>query len=102
MEGLVRTLRDFPEGQQSKALFLFHPAGGTTAQYSALVDDLPADIPVFGLERVEGPLEERAAEYLPAIKEVQPEGPYTLGGRSLGGALAYEVAKSSSSPQVTR
>ncbi|WP_276879585.1 type I polyketide synthase [Lawsonella clevelandensis] len=93
VEGLVRTLRDFPEGQQSKALFLFHPAGGTTAQYSALVDDLPADIPVFGLERVEGPLEERAAEYLPAIKEVQPEGPYTLGGWSLGGALAYEVAK---------
>lgn len=93
VEGLVRTLRDFPEEQQSKALFLFHPAGGTTAQYSALVDDLPADIPVFGLERVEGPLEERAAEYVPAIKEVQPEGPYTLGGWSLGGALAYEVAK---------
>lgn len=93
VDGLVRTLRDFPEGQHSKALFLFHPAGGTTAQYSALVDDLPADIPVFGLERVEGPLEERAAEYVPAIKEVQPEGPYTLGGWSLGGALAYEVAK---------
>lgn len=93
VEGLVRTLRDFPEGQQSKALFLFHPAGGTNAQYSALVADLPADMPVFGLERVEGPLEERAAEYLPAIKEVQPEGPYTLGGWSLGGALAYEVAK---------
>ena len=93
VEGLVRTLRDFPEDQHDKALFLFHPAGGTTAQYSALVADLPADMPVFGLERVEGPLEERAAEYLPAIKEVQPEGPYTLGGWSLGGALAYEVAK---------
>lgn len=93
VEGLVRTLRDFPTEQHAKALFLFHPAGGTTAQYSALVDDLPKDLPVFGLERVEGPLEERAAAYLPAIKEIQPEGPYTLGGWSLGGALAYEVAK---------
>ena len=89
----MRTLRDFPTEQHAKALFLFHPAGGTTAQYSALVDDLPKDLPVFGLERVEGPLEERAAAYLPAIKEIQPEGPYTLGGWSLGGALAYEVAK---------
>lgn len=93
VEGLVRTLRKPADGSQKGALFLFHPAGGTTAQYATLVDDLPEDMAVYGMERVEGPLEKRAAEYLPAIKEVQPEGPYALGGWSLGGALAYEVAK---------
>jgi thioesterase domain-containing protein len=33
-----------------------------------------------------------AAAYLEEIKSVQPEGPYRLGGWSLGGAIAYEMA----------
>ncbi|MFY9190669.1 MAG: type I polyketide synthase [Lawsonella sp.] len=93
VDGLVRTLRKPQEGSDRKALFLFHPAGGTTAQYSTLVDDLPEDMAVYGMERVEGAIDKRAAEYIPVMKELQPEGPYALGGWSLGGALAYEVAK---------
>ncbi|CAM2067520.1 SDR family NAD(P)-dependent oxidoreductase [Sulfidibacter corallicola] len=34
-----------------------------------------------------------AAFYIHAIQSVQPEGPYDLGGYSLGGLLAYEVAR---------
>lgn len=30
--------------------------------------------------------------YIEEIKRVQPEGPYRLGGWSLGGAIAYEIA----------
>jgi thioesterase domain-containing protein len=34
-----------------------------------------------------------AAYYVHIIQSVRPEGPYDLGGYSLGGALAYEVAR---------
>jgi thioesterase domain-containing protein len=34
-----------------------------------------------------------AALYLRHVREVQPEGPYLLGGWSLGGAVAYEMAR---------
>ncbi|HKH45977.1 MAG TPA: thioesterase domain-containing protein, partial [Thermoanaerobaculia bacterium] len=38
-------------------------------------------------------VEEMAAHYLQCIKEVQPEGPYSLGGWSLGGVVAFEMAR---------
>jgi thioesterase domain-containing protein len=34
-----------------------------------------------------------AGRYLAAVREVQPEGPYRLGGWSMGGAVAYEMAR---------
>ena len=41
----------------------------------------------------QGEIEERVAEYLPKLKEIQPEGPYRLAGWSLGGAFAYGLAR---------
>jgi thioesterase domain-containing protein len=38
-------------------------------------------------------LEEMAKEYVAALRTVQPEGPYLLGGWSLGGVFAYEMAQ---------
>lgn len=38
-------------------------------------------------------VETLALEYLDLIRSVQPHGPYFLGGFSIGGALAYEVAQ---------
>lgn len=92
VDGFVRTLRK-AEGSNRKPLFLFHPAGGNTTAYEALLRKLPEDLPVYGLERVEGEIEERVREYLPKIKEIQPEGPYRVAGWSLGGAFAYGVAR---------
>ncbi|GIZ96988.1 polyketide synthase [Tsukamurella sp. TY48] len=92
VDGFVRTLRA-AEGSTRKPLFLFHPAGGNTTAYEALLRKLPQDLPVYGLERVEGEIEERVREYLPKIKEIQPEGPYRVSGWSLGGAFAYGVAR---------
>ena len=37
-------------------------------------------------------VEVMAAEYLRAIRQVQPEGPYFLGGYSFGGLVAFEMA----------
>jgi amino acid adenylation domain-containing protein len=38
-------------------------------------------------------LEEMAARYLHRLREAQPAGPYTLGGWSIGGVVAFEMAR---------
>ena len=65
IDGLVRTLRPRAEGSNAVPVFVFHPAGGSTVAYAPLLKRLPAHTPMFGLERVEGPLEVRAEEYRP-------------------------------------
>ncbi|WP_132992773.1 polyketide synthase Pks13 [Gordonia zhaorongruii] len=74
-------------------MLVFHPAGGNTSAYEALVKRLPQDLPVVGFDRVEGTIEERVEQYMPKLREVQPHGPYVLVGWSLGGALAYGAAQ---------
>ncbi|MFD9660743.1 polyketide synthase Pks13 [Rhodococcus sp. NPDC059968] len=93
IDGLVRALRPRPEGSDAVPVFVFHPAGGSTVAYEPLLKRLPAGTPMYGFERTEGPIEVRAAEYLPLIREIQGDGPYVLYGWSLGGVLAYAVAK---------
>ncbi|WKG03286.1 polyketide synthase Pks13 [Mycolicibacterium sp. HK-90] len=94
VDGFVRTLRppkDTAGGSSKVPLFVFHPAGGSTVVYEPLIKRLPADTPVYGIERVEGSIEERAAEYVPKLLEMH-KGPFLLAGWSLGGALAYACA----------
>lgn len=91
VDGFVRTLRAPKEGSSHVPLFVFHPAGGSTVVYEPLMKRLPADTPVYGIERVEGAIEERAAEYVPKLLEMH-KGPFVLAGWSLGGALAYACA----------
>ncbi|SDD41274.1 polyketide synthase 13 [Rhodococcus tukisamuensis] len=93
IDGLVRTLRPRVEGSNAVPVFVFHPAGGSTVAYEPLLKRLPAHTPMFGLERVEGPLEVRAEEYVPLLRKIQGDGPFVLYGWSFGGALAYAVAK---------
>jgi polyketide synthase 13 len=91
VDGFVRTLRAPQDGSSRPPLFVFHPAGGSTVVYEPLMKRLPADLPVYGIERVEGSIEERAAEYVPKLLELH-NGPFQLAGWSLGGALAYACA----------
>ena len=82
-------------------LYCVHPDHGLVLFYQALANKLPPDQPVYGLQSVgadtdEPPLtslEDMAARYLRDIKRVQPHGPYHLGGFSLGGVLAAEMAR---------
>ena len=96
LDGFVRTLRARPEkdsaGSDRIPVFVFHPAGGSTVVYEPLLKRLPPDTPMYGFERVEGSIEERAAEYVPKLLEINPQGPFILAGWSLGGVLAYACA----------
>jgi amino acid adenylation domain-containing protein len=81
--------------------FCVHPAGGDVLCYAALARHLGPGQPVYGLQSrgLSGdvpPLEqvsEMAALYLEEIRQVQPAGPYRLGGWSLGGVIAFEMAR---------
>lgn len=88
VEGNIRVLRE----ADGPAVFMFHPAGGTTVVYQPLTRRLPEDVAVYGVERIEGSLEERAAAYIEDIVRYARGRKVVLGGWSFGGALAYEVA----------
>jgi polyketide synthase 13 len=92
VDGFVRTLRARPEGSSKIPVFVFHPAGGSTVVYEPLLNRLPSDTPMYGFERVEGSIEERAMRYVPKLIQMQGDGPFILAGWSLGGALAYACA----------
>jgi polyketide synthase 13 len=92
IDGFVRIIRARPEGSTKPPVFVFHAAGGSTVVYEPLLNRLPPDTPMYGFERVEGTIEERAAQYLPKLRELQGDGPFILAGWSLGGALAYACA----------
>ncbi len=80
--------------------FCVHPAGGDVLAFAALARALGPIRPFYGLQSrgLEGgeplsSLEEMAAAYLEEVREVQPEGPYLLGGWSLGALIAFEMAR---------
>ncbi|WP_447879776.1 amino acid adenylation domain-containing protein [Serratia fonticola] len=82
-------------------LFLVHTLGGHVLCYLSLAKAMPADQPVYALQAAGSgqgstplfSIEAMASEYLAAIRRVQPEGPYYLGGWSLGGFVAFEMAR---------
>lgn len=93
VDGFIRPLRARPEGTDTVPVFVFHPAGGNTLVYEPLMKRLPADTPIYGFERVDGSIEERARQYLPELRKIQGDGPYVLYGWSLGAVLALQVAQ---------
>jgi amino acid adenylation domain-containing protein len=79
-----------------RPLFCIHPVGGEVVAYRELARRLGPGQPVYGLQSPDPPLDdvlEMAARYLAAVREVQPEGPYRLAGWSMGGVVAYEMAR---------
>jgi amino acid adenylation domain-containing protein len=87
-----------PDGARPP-LFFVHAVGGSVTPYAALASLLDADQPFYGLEHpglhvdtATWRIPELAASYLTAIREVQPVGPFHLGGWSFGGAVALEMA----------
>ncbi len=82
-----------PKGSRPP-IFCFNP------HPDGMIAAIPADQPVhcawFNVGRVLGPslsVEELAEDYLRAVRERQPQGPYALMGFSFGGLVAYEIAR---------
>jgi thioesterase domain-containing protein len=80
---------------------MVHPPGGIVVCYQALALRLGDDRRFYGI-RARGlhgetdlpeRLEDMAAEYVAAVRSLQPEGPYYLGGWSMGGIVALEMAQ---------
>lgn len=88
-------------GSATPSLFMFHPITGDVTSYVNLARHLHPSIPLYGLQApglhgLADPLsriEEMGTYYLDAMREIQPEGPYYLGGWSLGGLIAFDVAQ---------
>ncbi|RKI63758.1 non-ribosomal peptide synthetase, partial [Corallococcus sp. AB049A] len=84
-----------------RPLFLVHPGGGNVLAYPELARLLGPHQPVFGIQArglqaghaVVETVEEMATLYADAIRAEQPEGPYLLAGWSLGGVIAFEMAR---------
>jgi len=82
-------------------LFLIHAAEGNVLLYRDLAKHLGPEQPVYGLQAAgldgQSPLEAQfehvASRYLEEIRQVQPQGPYLLGGYCLGGTIALEMAR---------
>ena len=80
--------------------FCVHPAGGDVLCFQALSHHMGTDQPFYGLQSRgfgtgEEPLasiEEMAASYRAEIARAA-SGPYHIGGWSLGGAVAFELAR---------
>ncbi len=81
--------------------FMVHPPGGIVVCYQALAQWLSRDRPLYGIRSrgllgepdLPERLEQMAEEYVAAIRETQPRGPYLLGGWSAGGLVALEIAQ---------
>lgn len=84
-------------------LFLVHPAGGHVLCYRELAQRLRRPVHGLqarglepGLQPGEEPLDDvpaMAALYVQALRGLQPQGPYHLGGWSSGGLVAFEMAR---------
>ncbi|HEU5319452.1 MAG TPA: alpha/beta fold hydrolase, partial [Methylomirabilota bacterium] len=88
-------------GRPAAPLFLVHPMGGGVLCYRELAAQLGDGQPVYGLqargmgegEEPDETIEAMAVTYLQEVRRVQPAGPYRLGGWSLGGTVAFEMAR---------
>jgi acetoacetyl-CoA synthetase len=89
------------DGEGAPPLFVVHGLGGTVIELSKVAKLIRHGGPVYGvqakgLDGILSPLttvEDMAAYYVDAIREVQPEGPYYLAGYSFGGLVALEMAR---------
>ncbi|HEV7279867.1 MAG TPA: amino acid adenylation domain-containing protein [Pirellulaceae bacterium] len=87
-------------GRSGAPLFLVHPLGGNVLCYLDLVAALDQDSAIYGIQSrgVDGTtqpvesLETMVEEYVEALREVQPDGPYRLAAWSAGGTIAYAMA----------
>ena len=81
--------------------FCIHGSGGNVLNFRDLSQAMGRSQPFYGLQSrgIDGEsqthrsIEEMATAYLKEIRDIQPQGPYMLGGYSGGGLVAFEMAQ---------
>ena len=89
------------EGGARRPFFLVAGMFGNVLNLRHLAHLLGADRPFYGLqarglyggEAPHDSIEDAARDYIAEMRQVQPEGPYMVGGFSGGGITAYEIAR---------
>ncbi|PHQ72329.1 MAG: hypothetical protein COB93_00665 [Sneathiella sp.] len=89
-----------PGSEKFNPLYLVHGAGGNVLNFRSLSGYLDPRLPFYALrakgsdggKEIDETVEDMARRYIKAIRERQPEGPYTLAGYSGGGVIAFEMA----------
>ena len=82
-------------------LFFVHAMDGEIVRYAGLARRLDRDRPFLavrargadGDEAAHASLDAMVADYVDSVRQLQPQGPYILGGVCMGGAVAVEMAK---------
>ncbi|QND46293.1 amino acid adenylation domain-containing protein (plasmid) [Rhizobium lusitanum] len=86
---------------EGRPFFCLPGMGGNVNQVLALAKAMGSERPFYGLQCLgldgnaepHGSVEEMAEFYIRCIRSIQPEGPYLLGGHSLGGKVALEMVR---------
>ncbi|BAZ34002.1 amino acid adenylation (plasmid) [Cylindrospermum sp. NIES-4074] len=97
-ESLVLAIQ--PNGSKLP-LYLINALGTGMFAYSNLARYLGSEQPVYGIQALgldgqqppHTTIEDMAKEYIKAIRILQPQDPYLLGGLSSGGVVAFEMAR---------
>ena len=85
----------------SKNLFLFHDGFNKVESYIELCNLMDIDANCWGirssqfedLKLIELKIEDVAEDYIGRLKQIQPNGPYSIIGWSLGGTIAFDVVR---------
>jgi amino acid adenylation domain-containing protein len=96
-----RSLVPIQTGGSGRPFFGVHGGAGTILLYAELAKRLAPQRPFYGLQAVglygrhapQTSVPDMARLYVEEIRQVQPNGPYLIGGYCFGALVAFEVAK---------
>jgi amino acid adenylation domain-containing protein len=100
-EETISSLVPIQRTQSGRPLFFVHPIGGDVLCYLELARALGPEHPALAFQAVglygeQTPfqsIEALAGHYAQQLRTRQPDGPYTLCGWSMGGVIAFEMAR---------
>ncbi len=101
MEGMFDVVLALREGEPGATLFCVPPVGGLSWGFHQLLTALPADCNVYGLqsrglarpEPLPASMAQLSRDFADQVCRVQPQGPHFLLGWSVGGTVAYSIAR---------
>ena len=94
-------LVELGDGPGELPMFAIHAVGGTVFAYAPLARELSGTFKVYGLEApgltaagvTAAALAGLVTDYTERIRAARPTGPYRLAGWSMGGVVAFEIAR---------